>query len=103
MGRSSLLTVRSFFLTVRSLLLAVNWLGLFCLRLKFGFVFFAYSSPPFGHWVWSLLLTVENQFGLSCLRFPTIRKLGLALLLTVLSPLGKTRRTVSKKTNHNCK
>ena len=56
-----------------SLLLTESWLGLFLLRLKFGWVFFAYCGKS----VWSIftyLSTPEIGFGPFCLRFPTISK-----------------------------
>ena len=58
-----------------SLLLTVIWFGLFCLRLKFGLVFFAYGGKS----VWSFLLSVppprpEIGFGLFCLQFPLSKK-----------------------------
>ena len=67
-------------------LVFVTYGGLFCLRSKFGLVFFTYS----GNLVWSFLLTVENRFGLFFLRFLLSRKLGL-VFFTYGSP------TVSKK------
>ena len=67
-------------------LVLVTYGGLFCLRLKFGFVFVTYGWDS----VWSFLLTVENRFGLFCLRFPLSRKLGL-VFFAYGSP------TVSKK------
>ena len=86
LGGSFLLTGRSFFPTV----------GLCCLRSirsvfsTYGLVFFAYG----GNQVWSFLLTVplrpEIRFGLFCLRFPSVRKLGL-VFFAYGSP------TVSKK------
>ena len=77
MGGSFLLTARSFLLTVSLCYLRWSFLltveirfGLFCLRWKFGLVFFAYG----GKLVWSFLLTVplvqKIGFGLFCLRFP---------------------------------
>ena len=63
-GRSFLLTGRSFFAYGWSLLLAVNWLGLF----TYGLVFFAYGE----NWVWSFLLMVTP-----------VRKLVWSFLLTV--------------------
>ena len=62
LGRSFLLTGKSFLLTV----------GLGCLR-SIGLVFFAYGWNS----VWSFLLTVVNRFGLFYLRLPPVRKLGL--------------------------
>ena len=65
-------------------LVSVTYGGLFCLRLKFGLVFFAYGGKS----VWSFLLTVplvqKNGFGLFYLRFPYCKQ---------------KRRTVSKKTS----
>ena len=87
---------RSFRLTVGLGLLTVNWLGLFYLRFKFGFVFFTYGSPRPG-----------NRFGffylLVCFAY------GSPLQLQSRGPgtnpfrdphLGALeRRTVSKKTS----
>ena len=65
-------------------LVFVTYGGLFCLRLKFGLVFFAYGGKS----VWSFLLTVppvqKIGFGLFCLQFPHRKQ---------------KRRTVSKKTS----
>ena len=70
LGRSFLLTGKSFF-CLRLVFVAYGQLAwFFYLRLKFGLVFFAYSGKS----VWSFLLTVptgpEIRFGLFCLRFP---------------------------------
>ena len=69
MGRSFLLTGKSFLLAVG---LTVNWLGLFDLRFSL------------------FLLMVEIRFGLFYLRFPPLRKLGF-VFFPYVSP------TVSKK------
>ena len=60
-----------FLLTARSFLLTVE-------------VFVGY-----GNLVWSFLLTVENQFGLFCLRFPLSGNWVWSFLLTVPPPLWK--------------
>ena len=76
-------------------LVFVTYGCLFCLRLKFGLVFFAYG----GNLVWSFVLTVENRLGLFYLRFPSSRKLGLVFFCLRFPYRKQKRRTVSKKTS----
>ena len=73
----------SFLLTGKSLLLAVNWLGLFYLRLKFGLVF----SLTVEMRIVFFSLTVELRFGLFCLRW----KLGLVLIFAYGSAFPEIR------------
>ena len=73
---------RVFSLMARFFLLAV---GLCCLW-ELGLVFFTYGWNS----VWYFLLTVEDRFGLFCLRFPPVRKSDL-VFFTYGSP------TASKK------
>ena len=81
-----LLTGKSFLLTVGLCCLRSIGLVFFCLRLKFGLVFFAYGGKS----VWSFLLTVppgpEIRFGLFCLRFPPSGNWVWSFLLTVPPP-----------------
>ena len=95
-----------------------TWVGLFYLRvclfyLRLVFVAYGQLAWSFLLTVWSFLLTVEIRFGLFCLRFPRLRKLGLVFfaygsprpeigfgLFCLRFPHCKwKRRTVSKKTS----
>ena len=79
MGRSFLLTAKSFFTCGWSLLLTVIWFGLFLLAVENRFGLFYLRFPPSENWIWSFLLTV-----------PPVQKLVL-VFFTYGSP------TVSKK------